>query len=229
MAAPVAGPAAGPPAPPGPAAAPPAQAIDNAMILSRTGREYGPDFMLNVKNNPMNGDTITPQSSITEVLNIVGYMCNITRDDDSTINNEGSLDKNTYGKHDDQGYYVDPVDAAGDTLYLSAPVQLFDLDTFTANPPAADAFIPQGILIRKPNPAGLHIIKDPVTITQANITTLMSDCVKQMINILTKTREIFGPKGWTALFNQVKGGGAGSKHAKRTHRQHRRRYSSKQY
>jgi hypothetical protein len=50
-----------------------------------------------------------------------------------------------------------------------------------------------------------------------------------MINILTKTREIFGPKGWTALFNQVKGGGAGSKHAKRTHRQHRRRYSSKQY
>jgi hypothetical protein len=207
-------------------------AIDNAMILSRTGREYGPDFMLNVKNNPMNGDTITPQSSITEVLNIVGYMCNTLRND-STINDEGSLDKNTYGAHNDQGYYVDPVGAANNTLYLSAPNQLFDLDTFTANPPATDAFIPQGILIRRPNPAGLHMIKVPVTITQANgqtdITTLMSDCVKQMITILTKTREIFGPKGWTALFNQVKGGGAGSKHAKRTHRQHRRRYSSKQY
>jgi hypothetical protein len=217
--------AAAPPAAP-PAAAVPA--IDNAMILSRTGREYGPDFMLNIEKNPMNGTTITPQSSITEVLNIVGYMCNITRDG-STINDEGSLDKNTYGAHNDQGYYVDPVDAADNTLYLSAQNLLFDLDTFTANPPAVDAFIPQGILIRTPNPAGLHMIKDPVTITQANITTLMSDCVKQMINILTKTREIFGPKGWTALFNQVKGGGAGSKHAKRTHRQHRRRYSSKQY
>jgi hypothetical protein len=53
----------------------------------------------------------------------------------------------------------------------------------------------------------------------------MSDCVKQMINILENTRTIFGPKGWTALFNKVKGGGG----AKRTHRQHRRRYSSKQY
>jgi hypothetical protein len=49
-----------------------------------------------------------------------------------------------------------------------------------------------------------------------------------MINILQSTRAIFGPKGWTALFNQVKGGG-GKNHAKRTHRQHRRRYSSKQY
>jgi hypothetical protein len=57
------------------------------------------------------------------------------------------------------------------------------------------------------------------------VNSLMSDCVKQMINILENTRSIFGPKGWTALFNKVKGGGG----AKRTHRQHRRRYSSKQY
>jgi hypothetical protein len=57
------------------------------------------------------------------------------------------------------------------------------------------------------------------------VTSLMSDCVKQMINILENTRTIFGPKGWTALFSKVKGGGG----AKRTHRQHRRKYSSKHY
>ena len=62
----------------------------------------------------------------------------------------------------------------------------------------------------------------------------MSDCIKQMINILENTRTIFGPKGWTALFQQVKGGGGGgggggkNHAAKRTHH-HRRRYSSKQY
>lgn len=206
--------------------------IDNAMILSRTGREYGPDFMLNVEKSDLSGNTITPQSSITEVLNIVGYMCNTTRNA-STINDEGSLDKNTYGKHDDQGYYVDPVDAAGDTLYLSAPNQLFDLDNLVATQAAGvpvNAFIPQGILRRVQDTADPHAISQAVDISDPNTRTqLMSDCVKQMINILQKTREIFGPKGWTALFNQVKGGGAGSKHAKRTHRQHRRRYSSKQY
>jgi hypothetical protein len=108
------------------------------------------------------------------------------------------------------------------------------MDTLVVSPPAADAAIPQGILIRTRNPAppALHTIKQPVAITaatgQAEITALMSDCVKQMINILENTRTIFGPKGWTALFNRVKGGG-GKNHAKRTHRQHRRRYSSKQY
>jgi hypothetical protein len=57
----------------------------------------------------------------------------------------------------------------------------------------------------------------------------MSDCVKQMINILENTRTIFGPKGWTALFSQVKGGGGGGGGGKHTHRKHRRKYSSKHY
>ncbi len=209
-------------------------AIDNAMILSRTGREYGPDFMLNVEKAQLARSTITEQSSITEVLNIVGYMCNTTRGDDTTINDEGSLDKNTYGAHDDHGVYLVPDAAAANTLYLSAQQPLFDLDGLRATPPATDVFIPQGILIRMPNQAGLHRTKDAVTISAATapaeITALMSDCVKQMINILESTRTIFGPKGWTALFNQVKGGGSSrSKNAKRTHRRHRRRYSSKQY
>lgn len=211
-----------------------AAAITNDIILSRTGRELGPDFMLNVEKTGPAGPTITTESSITEVLNIVGYLCNTSRADDSTINGDGSLDKTAYGVHDATGVYQNGgVGAAAGTLYTStAAAALFAMDTLVATAPAANAFIPQGILIRTRNaaPGGQHTIKPPVTINavtgQAEITTLMSDCVKQMINILENTRTIFGPKGWTALFNKVKGGGGG---AKRTHRQHRRKYSSKHY
>jgi hypothetical protein len=208
-----------------------AGAIDNDMILSRTGREYGPDFMLNVEKTGPVGPTITPESSITEVLNIVGYLCNASRTDNSTINAEGSLDKMAYGVHDATGVYqTGGVGPAAGTLYTSTAAALFNMDTLVATTALpAGAVIPQGILIRTRNaaPGGLHTIKQPVTITgPAEITTLMSECVKQMINILENTRTIFGPKGWTALFNKVKGGGGG---AKRTHRQHRRRYSSKHY
>ena len=208
-------------------------AITNDIILSRTGREFGPDFMLNVEKTGHAGPTITTESSITEVLNIVGYLCNTSRADNSTINGEGSLDKTAYGVHDPTGVYQNNgVGAAAGTLYTSTAAALFAMDTLVATAPVADAFIPQGILIRTRNAVagGLHTIKPPVTINaatgQVEITTLMSDCVKQMINILENTRTIFGPKGWTALFNKVKGGGGG---AKRTHRQHRRKYSSKHY
>jgi hypothetical protein len=209
--------------------------ITNDIILSRTGRELGPDFMLNVEKTPLTGTTITPESSITEVLNIVGYLCNKSRLDDTTINGEGSLDKMAYGKHNEYGIYKNNgIGAAEGTLYTTTgttqgQVILFDMDTLVVNGPLLGTVIPQGILIRTRNPAppGLHTIKQPVPIKDAaEITTLMSDCMKQMINILENTRTIFGPKGWTALFNKVKGGGGG---AKRTHRQHRRKYSSKHY
>jgi hypothetical protein len=193
--------------------------------------------MLNVEKTGPAGPTITPESSITEVLNIVGYLCNTSRADASTINGEGSLDKTVYGAHDATGVYQNGgVDAAAGTLYTStAAAALFDMDKLVATAPVADAFIPQGILIRTRNPApgGLHTIKQPVTINaatgQVEITTLMSECVKQMINILENTRTIFGPKGWTALFSQVKGGGGGGGGGKHTHRKHRRKYSSKHY
>jgi hypothetical protein len=209
--------------------------ITNAIILERTGREYGPDFMLKVEGtNIAAGNTITQTSSITEVLNIVGYLCNTMRDG-TTINDEGSIDKTTYGNHDAQGNYTNnggsALGAAGNTLYLSAGTALFNLNTLAAAA-VANAFIPQGILRRTVDQQDPHAVSGPVNVSQQQtVTTLMSNCIKQMIHILEQTRAIFGPKGWTALFNQVKGGGAGagSKHAKRTHRQHRRRYSSKQY
>ena len=83
-------------------------AIDNNLILTRTGREFGPDFMLNVEKGPYTAaatQIINENSSITEVLNIIGYMCNTTRGDDSTINDNGSLDKSTHGIHQGTGTY----------------------------------------------------------------------------------------------------------------------------
>jgi hypothetical protein len=219
--------------------------LTNDIILRETGREYGPDFMLNVEKGAINGPTITPESSVTEVLNIVGYLCNTSRAAAVTIKEEGSIDKLIYGEHDNTGIYTAAglagapgapgAGAALGTLYISAPNQLIDLDSLDtpaglATPIVAGAVIPQGILRRTQDVLPLHAPVAPIDISQVAVRkVLLSDCVKQMINILTKTREIFGPKGWTALFNQVKGGGAGSKHAKRTHRQHRRRYSSKHY
>jgi hypothetical protein len=215
-------------------------ALTNEIILRDTGREFGPDFILNVERPVLAGHTITAVSSITEVLNIVGYLCNTSRADAVTIKEEGSIDKLIYGQHDGVGVYTAAglagapgAGAALGTLYTSAPNQLIDLDSLDtpaglAQPIVAGAFIPQGILRRTQN-AQLHAPAAPIDIAAvAPRKTLMSDCVKQMINILENTRNIFGPKGWTALFSQVKGGG-GKNHAKRTHRQHRRKYSSKHY
>jgi hypothetical protein len=214
--------------------------ITNNLILTRTGREFGPDFMLNVEKGAYLGAAtaiINENSSITEVLNIIGYMCNTARADDSTINDNGSLDKSAFGIHQANGTYsANGVGPAAATLYLSTAANpLFELDTVanhaTAGGNIAGAVIPQGILKRTVDGADPHAVTQPFDIaTLQTRTALMSNCIKQMITILENTRTIFGPKGWTALFQQVKGGGAGSKHAaKHTHRQHRRRYSSKEY
>jgi hypothetical protein len=213
-------------------------AINNNLILTRTGREYGPDFMLNVEKGAYAANMpINENSSITEVLNIIGYMCNTTRTNDSTINDNGSLDKSAHGIHDRNGNYTNNGQGAAiDTLYLSTAANpLFELNTLAnhvnAGGQLVGAVIPQGILKRAADVNDPHTLTQPFDIAAPAIRTdLMSNCIKQMITILENTRTIFGPKGWTALFQQVKGGGAGSKHsAKRTHRQHRRRYSSKQY
>lgn len=127
----------------------------------------------------------------------------------------------------------------------AAPTTPFiSLDNFAVNAgggggAATEAFIPVNILRRTgaiDGGAGINKVNQvatadfrKLTAGGANAIPLLSDCVKQMITILKKTREIFGPKGWTDLFQKVKGGGGSSKKAKRTHRRHRRRYSSKQY
>jgi hypothetical protein len=175
------------------------------------------------------------------VLNIVSYLCSDNRDD-SLIDTANSVtnDPNgsTIGAHDPvTGIYTANAANIGATFITSAQNNiLFDITNLVPGNAINNAVIPVGILRRTEAGAGAGAAVSfnvkttaPPVGNNGQVIQIMSDCVKQMINILTKTREIFGPKGWTALFNQVKGGGAGSKHAKRTHRQHRRRYSSKQY
>jgi hypothetical protein len=124
----------------------------------------------------------------------------------------------------------------------AATTPYISLDDFSLIQASTEAFIPVNILRRTgdTDATGLkYVIQPPnpqtapdfrkLTAAGANAVPLLSDCVKQMIIILKKTRDIFGPKGWTDLFQKVKGGGGSSKKAKRSRRRHRHKYSSKQY
>ena len=209
-------------------------------------------------NAPVNG-IITQDSSITEVLNIVAYLTIPTASRAAAIpvapalplwyNDEHSVTPSVVGQYGltdpATGFYTNALGLLDNSLFTSVgpnPGQiLYDLNGMAADPAGAAAagdFIP--VCIRKraaPAAGAIGAVADNAA-ASANgnipagaaavplVNSLMSDCVKQMINILENTRTIFGPKGWTALFNKVKGGGGG---AKRTHRQHRRRYSSKHY
>lgn len=230
--------------------------LTNSILLQSTGRDYGPDFALNVETPGFDtGNTkIDENTSITQVLNIVGFLCNTTRTG-VNINEKHSIDKNIYGEHDAGGIYTAAglagapgapgiggapgapgAGAALNTLFSSAPAPtpLFNLTTMTAAVVNL-AVVPQGLLKRVTRPPGAPpAVPDlyaadpaPLAVGAANeVINVMKDCISQMIKILEKTREVFGPKGWTALFKTVVGGKASKK---RTHRRHRRRYSSKQY
>lgn len=220
-------------------------------LLEQTGRENGPDFVLKVVINPIVAAAnapITTTSNITEVLNVIAYLCNINvgpglgRDDTYIVIDQSVSPINAVGLHVSAGTYaaVGGAGASNNSLWLDdnggATTQMIDLDTLLTPAAAYTAnHIPVGILARTPAGAGALGTANaapPVIGAGAagipippDIQPIFSNAVKQMINILENTRTIFGPKGWTALFNKVKGGGG----AKRTHRQHRRRYSSKHY
>lgn len=230
------------------------------ILFQKTGRELGPDIQLRVvmdgiptQDRPAKTDSfvnnsslgpgtgkpkgfITSTSSITEILNIVGYLCNKKRDA-TVIDTENSIDI-TNAKHGKDGNYVgtDQAGAIDGSLFLDdsgTGHQLFDLNTLEAQAPTKPPdFLPVGIIKRilADDDKALKGYKNEGNIQDAtDVKNLMSDSIKQMIHILEQTRTIFGPKGWTTLFNQVKGGNANKNQAKRTHRQHRRRYSSKHY
>jgi len=227
------------------------QPITAAILLERTGRENGPDIMLKLDDaikTLIGGGVITQTSNITEVLNVIAYLCNTTRTDGS-IEGNSSIDITQSGLHNAAtGLYTTPNTGNGpsaDSLWLidaggAATTQMIDLNALQAVD-CAQNHIPVGILTRT-GVAGAGGLRDTNDGANTGLTATVAgniagealtnfvDCIKQLINIAESTRTIFGPKGWTALFQQVKGGGStGKTHAKRTHRQHRRRYSSKQY
>ena len=234
--------------------------LNKDVLIQKTGRELGPDIQLIVEKNDIpqvrpalaaafgansslgqgTGNPegfISSNSPITEVLNIVGYLCNSNRGDDSTIDKDNSIDI-TNALHGNDGNYVGGAAATiAGSLYLDstgAPgQQLFDLNTLNARGPNATDNIPVGIVKRTFDTAASALLGYAYTGNIQDVDdvkNLMSDCIKQMINILEQTRTIFGPKGWANLYRKMNGGGGANKnHIKRTHRQHRRRYSSKQY
>ena len=221
-------------------------------LMQRTGRENGPDIMLKLDDAIQAfivGGVITPTSNITEVLNVIAYLCNTTRDD-TCIDTNSSIDIAQSGLHNSNtGLYTTPNTgdgASAESLWLDdtaagATTQMINLDALQATVCPAN-HIPVGILTRTGVAVGGTALKgtndgasNALAVTAAGTIAGQAlinfvNCIKQLINIAERTRTIFGPKGWTDLFQKVKGGGGtGKTHAKRTHRRHRRRYSSKQY
>lgn len=201
-------------------------------------------------------DVISNDSGISEVLNIIAFLVNTNANRvDTTIDATKSIPITTDGTEHDAHFDVNGARSLqasnNSSLFTSTPADnhpFVDLNTFgvPGTGVAQNQTIPQGILKRRGGdaPTGYNFdggvphasrILTGVAggaagaVLNANTQALMSRCVKQMINILIKVRDIFGPQGWTSLFNKIKTGGANKNHIKRTHRQHRRRYSSKQY
>jgi hypothetical protein len=239
-----------------PAPAPAAAPITIDSLIERTGREFGPDICLKVDTavkTLIDNGVITAQSNITEVLNVIAYFCNTTRDNNS-INTDDSIDLSQSGSHvDNTGQYTEPNTGDGahaDSLWKNdtggAPTsQMIDINTLKTSAGFAANHIPVGILMRNGNVAAGRLKNTNIAIDTERaiaaaaaagpipdgvLKNVFINCIKQMINILEQTRTIFGPKGWANLYRKMNGGGGANKnHIKRTHRQHRRRYSSKQY
>lgn len=201
-------------------------------------------------------DVISNDSGISEVLNIIAFLVNTsTNRVAGTIDTTKSIPTNTVGtQHDANTFDVDGggnlQNGNGGSLFTTNAVAnhpFVNLDTFgvATTGVAQNQIIPQGILKRRggdsangynfdggvPNASRVltGVVAGAGAALNPDTQALMSRCVKQMINILIKVRDIFGPQGWTSLFNKIKTGGANKNHIKRTHRRHRRRYSSKQY
>jgi hypothetical protein len=228
------------------------------ILIERTGRENGPDICLKVDDNVkrlLSDNVITAQSNITEVLNVIAYFCNTNanRTDANGINTEDSIDLTHSGLHEyTTGDYNTKNTGAGahdNSLWKDdtnkTTTQMIDINNLKALAGIAANHIPVGILMRNGNSSN-STLKNTKTEENLRIITaagagpipdgvlknVFVNCIKQMINILEQTRTIFGPKGWANLYRKMNGGGSGGankNHIKRTHRRHRRRYSSKQY
>lgn len=192
--------------------------------------------------------------NITEVLNVIAYTSNAARDA-TALDQTHSAFINTYNGITTGGAYAPAAASAAtglaaqatagvpfDSLYVDASAVIFNFNTLTYTSPSGPAGLqlPQCLLKRSDTadgtPQNANLLLNPLVIAPAagppvdvEIKQFIGDVLRQGLHILYQTRSIFGPKGWTALFSQVKGGGTGKTHAKRTHRRHRRRYSSKQY
>jgi hypothetical protein len=205
---------------------PPSQGINtdarNALI-SKTGREFGPDIALKVgpkivvdkENVGKIKDIINSNSSITEVLNILAFLLN--NDDERK---RSVITDFSYGEEDKfKAVYAS---------FTEKVPPLFDIETLTLTRSAAGVegapSIPPvsitipGTILKRDERYGL---KNDIILNSDQIQPLITACILQMVNILENTRQVFG--GWAKLFKGMQGG-SNSKSKTKTRRNNRRRH-----
>jgi hypothetical protein len=206
-------------------------------VISKTGRENGPDIALKVMpsiNDKIYStftEIINKNSSITEVMNLLAFLLNNNEQRKISIVKDFSIDS---GTHDKEGNYTDIPNTHNPTTLLSVFDSLtggtspFDIATLKvyevenvdqkgAKLPADTIILPAGILKRDSK----NYQARPVPIRRIDIPIIISACVLQMINILENTRQVFG--GWAKLFKGMQGGKSNSK-SKKTRRRYNRRH-----
>jgi len=209
-------------------------------VISRTGRENGPDIALKVIPRITDPEfesiknIIHENSSITEVMNILAFLLNNKTDRGTSIVTEFSIET---GEHNTEGKYTDASkigkNDGGDinTVYssLNNGPEPYNIKTLTQNIPSSSTvselpaggiILPEGIIKRD---ASSYDTQDPITITYDQVPLVISACTLQMINLLENTRQVFG--GWAKLFKGMQGGSTKSKtKTKKTRRRYRRKY-----
>jgi hypothetical protein len=197
-------------------------------VLGKTGRQNGPDIALkvifNMKDKKYDNylkHIINENSSITEVMNVFAFLVNTMDNRKNSIVKEFSFFKYEHGPDGD--YTKINIDEYNEdnernedyeTQLLSVfnvlegvNFPLFDIDTFQPYAGVEKEYIilPAGIIKR--HAVSYHTA--PIEVQKKDIPKLFTLCILQMINILEKTRGVFG--GWTKLFKEMQGGGTKSK------------------
>jgi hypothetical protein len=217
-------------------------------VISKTGRENGPDIALKVlpsiKGNATYDELkkiINENSSITEVMNLLAFLTNNKIDRSKSIIEDLSI---ASGTHNDTGVYTDPekigteFETVDKNLSVFASLKdsdaLFNIATFkqlesapvssvSTGASGGEASVDEIVYI----PQGI-LKRDSTTyeveafkLNKSQIPLLISACILQMVNILENTRQVFG--GWTKLFKEMQGGSSKPKNkSKKTRRRNRR-------
>jgi hypothetical protein len=209
-------------------------------LVTKTGRENGPDLALTIESIPSIDfnttasddlkNLINDKTSITEVLNILAFLTHSDksiRSVDRPLSVDGAL-------HNQNGEYLskplqivngeNSADLESWALCLDglkgAPI--FSTETMDVHTNFSDSmsiYIPPGILKRKLD----NSARGRIEIKKDDVKPLFTACTAQMIKILNDVRRVF--TGWAGLSRTTTGGSAKSKtKTKKTRRRYRRKY-----
>ncbi len=209
-------------------------------LVTKTGRENGPDLALTIESIPsidFNStasddlkNLINDKTSITEVLNILAFLTH-SKDTKRSVDKRLSVDG---ALHNQNGEYLskplqivngeNSADLESWALCLDglkgAPI--FSTETMDVHTNFSDSmsiYIPPGILKRKLD----NSARGRIEIKKDDVKPLFTACTAQMIKILNDVRRVF--TGWAGLSRTTTGGSAKSKtKTKKTRRRYRRKY-----